>query len=89
MTHRTFERFWKRHDQLPDSVRELAKKNYELLKQDPLHPSLHFKKVGRKSQFWSVRVGEHYRAVAIEPEEGVVAWFWIGHHSEYDRIINQ
>jgi hypothetical protein len=44
-------------------VQRLADKCYALLKQDPKHPSLNFKKVGR---FWSVRVGLHYRALAVE-----------------------
>lgn len=88
MTHQTFTRFWKRYNELPKSVQELAKKNYELLKVNPSHPSLHFKKAGRRHQFWSVRVGEQYRAVAIEPEQGVIGWFYIGHHSEYDRLIS-
>ena len=68
---------------LPDKIQKLADKNYQLLKADPTHPSLHFKKVGR---FWSVRVGIHYRAVAVQRDADFV-WFWIGHHSEYDRII--
>ena len=34
-----------------------------MLKRDPHHPSLRFKKVGR---LWSARVGIHYRAVAVE-----------------------
>ena len=43
----------------------------------------HFKKVGR---MWSVRVGIHYRAVAVEDVADII-WFWIGHHSEYDPIV--
>ena len=89
MTHRTFGRFWKRYDDLPNSIQELADRSYELLQQDPYHPSLHFKRLGGKTQFWSVRVGEDYRALAIQPEKNVFAWFWIGHHSEYDKIISQ
>jgi hypothetical protein len=53
------------------------------LKHDPQHPSLHFKKVGR---FWSVRVGIHYRAIAIEDGTDFV-WFWIGRHDKYELII--
>ncbi|MFZ4558364.1 MAG: hypothetical protein ACOYN8_18525, partial [Pseudanabaena sp.] len=53
------------------------------LKEDPYYPSLHFKKVGR---FWTVRVGIHYRAIAIEDGQDI-AWFWIGHHTEYDKIL--
>src|SRR5262249_29417594 len=69
---------------LPEHVRVLADKNYSLLKDNPQHPSLHFKKVGR---FWSVRVGTRYRALATEVEEGLL-WFWIGSHADYDDLIN-
>jgi hypothetical protein len=44
---------------------------------------LHLKKVGR---FWSARVTLDFRAVAIE-DGPQLAWFWIGHHDEYDRLI--
>ena len=81
--HYTTPKFWERYDRLPPEVQSLADKNYELLKIDPTHPSLHFKKVGR---YWSVRVGREYRAVGVEASEGIV-WFWIGTHREYDRLI--
>ncbi|MFZ1060336.1 MAG: hypothetical protein WAP47_14205 [Candidatus Rokuibacteriota bacterium] len=54
--------FWACYRALPASVRELANKAFELLKADPQHPSLHFKKVGR---FRSARVGLHHRALAV------------------------
>jgi hypothetical protein len=87
MNHLALPRFWRLYRQLPEHVRELADKNYELLRTDPFHPSLHFKKVGKKRQLWSVRVGEHYRALAVERPEGIV-WFWIGTHAEYDQLIS-
>ena len=34
----------------------------------------------------SVRVGLNHRALAVEDEDGLI-WFWIGRHSEYDRLI--
>jgi hypothetical protein len=55
----------------------------QALKQNSRHPSLRLKKAGA---FWTVRVGIHYRAVAKERTEGLI-WFWIGHHSEYDRLL--
>jgi len=55
-----------------------------MLKADPTHPSLQFKKVGR---FWAARVGLHYRAVAVEASDGLI-WFWIGTHAEYDRLVS-
>jgi hypothetical protein len=54
-----------------------------LLKQNPRHPSLNFKRVG---PYWSVRVGQHYRALAVEVH-GDLLWFWIGTHAEYDINI--
>ena len=64
-------------------IRSLAKKNFQLLKADPSHPSLHFKKVGK---VWSARVGSNYRAVAT-PIEGGFLWVWIGTHAEYDKLL--
>jgi hypothetical protein len=81
--HHANSRFWQHYNELPDDVRRLANENFELLKADSKHPSLHFKKVGR---LWSARVGIHYRALAVEDGADLV-WFWIGHHSEYDKII--
>ena len=75
--------FWKAYAALPQSIRDLADKNFELLKQHPRHPSLLFKKVGR---FWSARVGSGHRALAVETPDGLV-WFWIGEHTEYARLI--
>lgn len=75
--------FWQEYHRLPLSVRETADKNFELLKRDPTHPSLHLKSVGK---YWSVRVGISFRALAVEQPEGLV-WFWIGSHAEYDRLI--
>jgi hypothetical protein len=59
MRHFASRAFWDAYEKLPDRARALADKNYALLKQNPQHPSLHLKKVGR---FWSVRVGLRYRA---------------------------
>jgi len=77
--------FWKAFDRLPKHIQELASKQYRLLKRDPRHPSLHLKRIGR---FWSVRVGLQYRALAIEVEDGLL-WFWIGSHTDYDRLTNK
>jgi hypothetical protein len=87
MKHLTLPRFWTYYQQLPQEIRAVADKNYELLKADSFHASLHFKKVGKQKQLWSVRVGDHYRALGREKTEGLI-WFWIGTHTEYDRLIS-
>jgi hypothetical protein len=81
--HRASRKFWQDYAQLPLDIQNLADRGFEILKQDPRHPSLHFKKVGR---FWSVRVGIHYRTVAVERGVDIV-WFWIGRHDKYDFLI--
>ena len=84
MKHFASPQFWRMYRQLPADVRALADKNFQLLKADPRHPSLHFKRIER---LWSVRVGAPYRALGFDRPEGVV-WFWIGTHADYDRLIS-
>jgi len=81
--HKTASSFWKYYEHLPVDIRDLADKNFQLLKDNPSHPSLQFKKVGK---VWSVRVGSNYRAIATQIEEGYL-WIWIGTHAEYDKLL--
>lgn len=83
MTHKATATFWRSYHDLPDSVRTLADKNFALLKENPRHPSLRFKKTG---ELWSARVGSDYRALALEEADGF-NWIWIGAHAEYDRLL--
>ena len=84
MRHFASPSFWKAYRKLPMVVKKLANKNFDLLKKNPGHGSLHLKKVRR---YWSVRIGGSYRALAVEIKEGLV-WFWIGTHAEYDKLID-
>jgi len=84
MKHFASRAFWEAYDRLPKQVRDLADRNYALLKENPRHPSLQFKRAGR---FWSVRVGLRYRALATEAD-GDLIWFWIGSHADYDAMID-
>ena len=83
MKHLASPSFWESYEELPPPIQEVADKNFKLLKANPKHPSLHLKKIGR---YWSVRAGKKYRALGVDAEEAIV-WFWIGIHSEYDKII--
>ena len=83
MKHRKSTSFNACLKKLPFDVQQLAFKNFQLLKADPSHPSLQLKKVGK---FWSVRIGLHYRALAIPIDNGLL-WVWIGIHTEYDKLL--
>jgi hypothetical protein len=83
MRHFASRAFSEAYNKLPEHIRELANKKFALLKENPQHSSLQFKKVGR---FWSARVGLRYRALAVETN-GDLVWFWIGSHADYDTLI--
>ena len=65
MRHRANPRFWRCYRRLPKEIQKLADNAYALLKLNPAHNSLHFKKIGK---VWSARVGLHHRALAAEAE---------------------
>ena len=83
MIHFASPLFWEAYEALPPSVKRVADRNFEMLKINPKHPSLHFKK---SNSYWSVRAGIGYRALAVEVENGLL-WFWIGSHAEYVKLI--
>lgn len=73
VNHYTTDDFWACYQRLPEAVQSLADANYQLLRADPKHPSLHFKRIG-------------HRALAVDSEDGPV---WIGSHADYDGIIDR
>lgn len=84
MKHSASREFWQLLNELPLPIQTLARKNFDLLKDDPSHPSLNFKRVGR---LHSARIGLRYRVLGVESPEGVL-WFWIGSHADYDKILS-
>jgi hypothetical protein len=83
LNHFTHPDFWTLYHKLPRDIRRRADAAYALLRENPRHPSVHFKKVGA---LWSARVTLDYRALAVEAPDGFV-WFWVGRHDEYEKII--
>ncbi len=83
MRHKTTPEFWERFERLPLRTRNLARRNFEILKTNPRHPSLQFKQIGR---YRSVRIGLRYRVLGVDISEGIL-WFWIGTHAEYDQLV--
>jgi hypothetical protein len=83
LSHHANPKFWAAYDLLPEAVQGLADRNFALLRGNPRHPSLHFKPVNR---YWSVRVGLDHRALAVRNGDNFI-WFWIGDHTEYERLI--
>lgn len=89
MQHQASSGFWKAYESLPREIKDRANKQFALLKSNPEHPSLQFKKIGesRGQELWSARVTLNYRALAIKRLDGYL-WFWIGDHETYDSLIS-
>jgi hypothetical protein len=73
---------------LPADIRARAEKQFGLLKADPQHPSLQFKKLADRNgqEIWSARVSLNYRALAVKFSNEYVR-FWLGKHGSYDVLI--
>ena len=89
MQHQASTDFWKQYLGLPHEIRARADKQFALLKENPQHPSLQFKKVGKRhgQEIWSARITLKHRALAIKRIDGYL-WFWIGDHAAYDLLIS-
>ena len=65
MNSRATPRFWAAYRELPEPVREAARKAYQLFRENPSHPSLQFKRIHAQEPIYSVRVTVGYRAVGL------------------------
>jgi hypothetical protein len=88
VTSEVTEEFLAAFRRLPDRIKRLARKNYRTWKRNPHHPGLDFKRVGKRSPIYSVRIGIGWRTLGLMEDETIV-WFWIGSHAEYDRLIKR
>ncbi len=88
MNSRITSQFRQTFGSLPENVREQTREAYRQFKQDSNHPSLRFKKVHPELPIYSARVSKSYRAVG-QLEGDTVIWFWVGSHTEYDRLLSQ
>ena len=76
MVSTTTEKFWKAYDDLSVTVQKQARASYRLFRNNPYHPSLHFK-MRSSLPIYSARVNLDYRAVGTL-EEDTIVWFRIG-----------
>ena len=53
---------------------------------NPAYAGLKFKKLEGEDNIYSARIGLAYRALGVMKKDRIV-WYWIGGHSEYDRLV--
>jgi len=80
--------FWKLFAALPADIRKQAYKAYAQFMRDPFHPGLNFEEVNRRTGLWSARITDDYRVLGYR-DQGEVVWFWIGTHTEYEKLIRR
>ncbi|NER29408.1 MAG: hypothetical protein F6J89_17720 [Symploca sp. SIO1C4] len=88
MNSRITSQFRQAFGNLPEKVKQQTRETYRQFKQNPNHPSLRFKKVHPELPIYSARVSKNYRAVG-QLDGDTVIWFWVGSHTEYDKLISQ
>lgn len=72
---------------MPERIRELARKNFRLWRENTTLPGLDFKKLnGQRHEVWQVRIGIHFRALCVKQEDTFV-WFWIGTKGECSKMV--
>jgi hypothetical protein len=86
MKSKTTRQFWKLFDRLPKTVQLQAVIAYRRWRQDPYHPGMHFKQVGKKVPVYSVRIGKSWRVLGLLKGD-TITWFWIGSHEEYNKLL--
>lgn len=88
MISHTTKGFWKLHEPLSEQVQRQAKTAFRRFEEDPFHPSLQFKQVHDSKPIYSARISRDYRAIGVKSEDEIV-WFWIGSHSDYDKLLSR
>jgi hypothetical protein len=83
---RTTPRFRTLLEALPDTARSQARNAYRLFRDNPHHPSLHFRRVHEDNPTHLARIGLHCRALGYF-EGDTFIWVWIGTRAEYDRLL--
>jgi len=88
MKSKTLSSFWENYEKLDEEIKKRARKAFKLWKDNPFHPSLHFKCINSEEGIWSLRITKGYRALCLF-EKDLVVWFWVGNHDDYQRLIKK
>lgn len=82
-------KFRKRFTRLPERIQIAALESFQLWLEDKQYPSLQFKNIRGKKRddVYSMRVTKTYRMLGKLQEEDFIIWYWVGPHTEYDRLI--
>ncbi len=87
MESKLTKQFLEKLQKLDPKVQALAKKSFELWKENPEH--VKFKKLKASAQYdiYSAQVSESFRSICYKDNDNkCYVWFWIGSHAEFDLM---
>ena len=84
----TTERFRTLYGAAPEATKEKIRTAYRLWSDNPDHPSLRFKRVHVRQPIYSARIDLDWRVLGLR-EGDTMVWFWVGPHSEYERLLKR
>ena len=84
----TTERFRTLYGVAPDATKAKLRAAYQLWSDNRNHPSLRFKRIHSSQPIYSVRIDLDWRALGLM-EGDTMIWFWVGPHSEYERLLKK
>ena len=84
--------FKKLFDKLPNEIQVQAKYVFESWKKNP--SSLHIKPLeSLQQEAFSAEINHRYRVLGFKKKDDnnqtIYAWFWVGSHEDYNKIIMQ
>lgn len=88
MNSRMTSQFRKLLANLPKEIQQQSKEAYRRFRDNPYYPSLYFKRIHSTQSIYSVRISRDYRAVGVQHSNEII-WFWVGSHSDYDRMLKK
>ena len=66
MVSKTTDQFRKGFDNLPKAIQLKALSKFKIWKNNPNHPSLHFKQIHNSKPIYSIRISTGYRALCVK-----------------------
>jgi addiction module RelE/StbE family toxin len=80
-------KFIKELKKLPKDISSLVARKEEILKENPLHPSLRLHELhGNLKGFWSISLNDNYRIIFIKRPNKNILFIFVGNHDIYKNI---
>jgi hypothetical protein len=73
---------------LPEALQAVVWKRLQKWCKDPWNPELEYQVFSKEADVWSTKVATDYYVLGRN-FAGMIIWFWIGSHADYDNLLAQ